>query len=200
MQLALRFAALCLLAPFVGSTQPAPNRSRDIAEGRAFFNRSCTMCHGLDGAAGDRGPALSGGRRFLRQSERDLFDAIRKGIPGTMMPPTDLGDAEVHKIVVYIRGLRATAFDAALPGDIRAGERIFWDKANCGECHMLRGRGGIMGPDLSDIGGTKTAVTLRDALTQPAPLVPRGYRPAQIITADGHKLIGLVRNENNFSI
>ena len=35
------------------------------------------MCHGLDGAAGDRAPALGAQRRYLRRTGPELFDAIK---------------------------------------------------------------------------------------------------------------------------
>jgi len=55
---------IVLLASAAG---PAPQSGQaDIAEGRRIYNRSCTVCHGLDGAVGDRGPALAGTRRYLR--------------------------------------------------------------------------------------------------------------------------------------
>src|SRR5574341_416294 len=91
------------------STNPLGRSEQVIAQGREIYNRSCTVCHGLDGAVGDRGPALAGTRRYLRTSDLDLFEAIRNGIPGTEMPPSGLPEADTWKVVAYIRGLRATA-------------------------------------------------------------------------------------------
>ena len=52
------------------------------------FNGVCTGCHGRDGAAGDRAPALGDpARKYLRNSDDEIFDAMRKGMPGTEMPP-----------------------------------------------------------------------------------------------------------------
>ena len=60
-------------------------------------------------------------------------------------------DAEVQQMVVYVRSLGRSA-PLALPGDARRGERLYAGKGKCANCHMLSGRGGRLGPDLSDIG------------------------------------------------
>ena len=79
---------------------PRDDRSAaQVAEGRRIYNQSCTVCHGLDGAAGDRGPALAGSRRYLRSSDESLFDSMRAGIAGTEMPPSGLPDADIRKVV-----------------------------------------------------------------------------------------------------
>src|SRR5437870_11152637 len=123
-------------------------------EGQELYNRTCTACHGYDGAPGERAPGLAAsGRRYLRTSEQDLFDAIEKGIPGTMMPASGLSEADARRVAAYIRSLRGTAADAPAKGDAARGEQIFWGKGGCNGCHMLQGKGGLSGPDLSNLGG-----------------------------------------------
>jgi putative heme-binding domain-containing protein len=172
----------------------------DAAAGRDLYNRSCTMCHGLDGAAGDRAPALGAQRRYLRVTERDLFDAIKHGIKGTMMPSSPLPEADVWKMVAYIRSLRATAIDNVVPGDVRVGEAVFNGKGGCAGCHMIRGRGGLIGPDLSNIAAERKVEDLREALTKPKPVPPRGYQPVRLRTVKGQAIRGVIKNENNFSL
>jgi cytochrome c oxidase cbb3-type subunit 3 len=179
---------------------PLAGDEQAIAQGRDLYQHSCTVCHGLDGAVGDRGPALAGARRYLRTTDQDLFDAIRQGIPGTDMPPSGLPEGDVWKVVAYIRSLRATAADAFVQGDIARGGEIFWGKGRCGHCHMIRGRGGLLGPDLTNIGGQRTLQFLRESLTKRRPRVPRGYQPVEVVTADGKRLSGVIKNENNFSM
>ncbi|MEZ5351289.1 MAG: carbohydrate-binding family 9-like protein [Bryobacteraceae bacterium] len=169
------------------------------AEGHTLYNRSCTMCHGLDGGPGDRAPALGGQRRYLRRTESDLFDAIKKGIPGTTMPASPMPPADVHKIVAYIRTLRASAIDVAVEGSVEHGAALFQSKG-CAGCHMVGGRGGIIGPDLSNIGGERKLDDLRRALTEARETIPREYRPVSILTKDGQRIDGVVKNENNFSL
>jgi putative heme-binding domain-containing protein len=187
--------------PQATSNVPRAGVSPEVAQqGRDIYNRSCTMCHGQDGTAGDRGPALAARRRYLRTSERDLFDAIKNGIAGTLMPASPLPDADVSKIVAYIRSLRATAIDSPFQGDVARGGEIFEGKGRCRECHMLNGRGGLLGPDLSNIAGERSVRFLHDSLTTVRTHIPQGYRPVQVVTMDGRRLRGVVKNEHNFSL
>jgi cytochrome c oxidase cbb3-type subunit III len=171
-----------------------------IPQGREIYNRSCTMCHGQDGTAGDRGPALAARRRYLRATERDLFDAIKHGIAGTLMPASPLPDSDVSKVVAYIRSLRATAIDAPVEGDVARGGQIFESKGRCRECHMLNGRGGLLGPDLSNIAGERSYRFLLESLTVIKPHIPQGYQPVRVLTTDGRRIRGVVKNEHNFSL
>lgn len=183
-----------------GKTNPLGLTEAVIAEGRQLYNRSCTMCHGLDGELGDRAPALKGTRRFRRSSDEDLFDAVKHGIQGTLMPASPLPENDVWKIVAYIRSMRASAFDAPLEGDPEKGRAVFWETAGCGGCHMIQGRGGLLGPDLSNAGGERTTLSLREALTKPRPHIPPGYRPAKVVTSAGETVEGMIKNEHNFSL
>jgi putative heme-binding domain-containing protein len=65
---------------------------------------------------------------------------------------------------------------------------------------MLNGRGGLLGPDLSNIAAERNARFLRESLTTPKPHIPNGYQPVRVVTADGRRIRGLVRNEHNFSL
>jgi cytochrome c oxidase cbb3-type subunit III len=181
-------------------TNPVGRSEQAIKEGHEIYTRGCTVCHGLNGAAGDRAPALGGGRSYVIRSDQDIFAAVQNGIPGSAMPASALQPMEIWKIVAYIRSLRATASDAFVPGDVAKGERIFWEKGGCGACHMIRGRGGISGPDLSNVGGERSLESIRDSLTKAKLQIPRGYQPVEIVTMDGRKLTGIAKNDNNFSL
>lgn len=175
-------------------------RAEDAAKGRELYNRNCTMCHGLDGSAGDRAPALGATRRYLRRTEEELFDAIKNGIPGTLMPPTALDPKEVRLIVAYIRSLRATAADSPVPGDVEKGSQVFFGKGGCAGCHTIDGRGGILGPELSNIGAERRIEALRDALTKRRETIPRGYVPVKVTLRKGPIIEGIVKNEHNSSL
>jgi len=202
----LLLATLCLTAQRSGRPaepdQPNPlGRSAEVVEaGKQLYNKSCTMCHGLDGTAGDRAPALAARRRYLRSTNGQLFDAIKKGIPGTAMPALPLSDDDVWKIVGYVRSLRATAVDEFVQGDVKHGESLFDGKAGCQSCHMIRGRGGLLGPDLSNIGSERSLAAIRSSLTEPAAGVPKGFQPVRAVTNAGAVIDGLVKNEDNFSL
>ncbi|HYM10765.1 MAG TPA: c-type cytochrome [Bryobacterales bacterium] len=200
-------AAVVLVAAAPAQQRSAPPKKNPLGsseqavrEGREIYNRSCTGCHGLNGAAGERGPALAGGRDYVRSTDGSIFEAVQTGIPGTQMPPSGLETMDIWKVVAYIRSLRASASDAFVPGDAAHGEQVFWGKGGCNSCHMIAGRGSILGPDLSNTGGERTLKEIHDALTQLRPQIPDGYRPAEVVTAKGRRFSGIIKNEDNFSL
>jgi mono/diheme cytochrome c family protein len=89
----------------------------DVAVGRTLFLRHCAACHGADG----RGlPAtvdwrvtdaawwprdLTRGVLLGGSSARDLALRIRAGMPGGLMPPTQLSDAETGALVAHVQRL-----------------------------------------------------------------------------------------------
>jgi cytochrome c oxidase cbb3-type subunit 3 len=200
--------------PSAANPNPFAGKAEGIAEGKELYDRTCTGCHGYDGTPGEQGPALgASGRRYLRNSDQEIFDAIRKGIPGTLMPPNGLSETDAWKVTAYIRSLRGTAIDAPTEGDVAHGEQIFWGKGGCGECHMIRGRGGLLGPDLSNLAGRRKLYSIRDALTKTehrvatdggrhdlnlAPMTT--YQAVRVVTKDGKTLSGVLMNEDNFSV
>jgi alcohol dehydrogenase (cytochrome c) len=90
--------------------------------------------------------------------------------------------------------------------DVAAGERIFAGKGNCLSCHMVRGRGGVLGPDLSRIGLDRTPEQLEQALRDPGipvRVVRRGAPAPSAVTVrlrDGQMIRGVTKNETAFDI
>jgi putative heme-binding domain-containing protein len=96
--------------------------------------------------------------------------------------------------------LRATAIESPVAGDVARGADIFENKGRCRECHMLNGRGGLLGPDLSTIANERSVKFLEESLTMAKPHIPQGYQPVQVVMADGKKIRGVLKNEHNFSL
>jgi putative heme-binding domain-containing protein len=199
-----------------GPPNPFAGNEAAIEEGRGLYNNTCTGCHGANGAAGEIGPGLAvPGHSYGRTSDAQIFDAIKNGIPNTPMPAHagKLTDDQIWKIAAYIRGLRGTAIDAPTPGDVAHGEAIFWGKGQCGTCHMMHGKGSVVGPDLSNIAGLRKTNSIIAALTkekhrvygaggaQPhkLPLLDQ-YPVVQVTLADGRTIRGVLRNQDTYSL
>lgn len=212
--LAMLLAAIPVYAqnnpPSPASQNPFAGNEQAVAEGREVFNRTCTACHGFDGAQGERAPALATlGRRYQRNTDAQIFDAIEHGIPGTQMPALGLPESDAWKVAAFLRSLRALAIEMPAAGDVAHGEEIFWNKGGCGACHMVRGKGGLTGPDLTNIASQLRLISIRDALTDPDYKVRGGgaglrpstrYQEVHIVTRDGQKISGVVLNEDSFSM
>lgn len=195
---------------------PFTGKPEAIEEGRTTFNTTCTTCHGVNGGSGEFAPGLAiPGRNYARRSDEQIFDAIKNGIQGTAMPAHAgrLNDDQIWKITAFIYGLRGTAIDAPRPGDVKAGEAVFWGKGECGTCHMVNGRGSVIGPDLTTIANLRKVNIIVDALTkennkdyppggyQTYQLTPlQSYPQIQVVTNAGRTIKGVLRNEDSFSL
>lgn len=199
-----------------GPPNPFAGNAAAVEEGRGIYNATCTGCHGANGSAGEIGPGLAvSGHSYARNSDAQIFDAIKNGIPNTPMPAHagKLSDDQIWKIAAYVRGLRGTAVDAPSPGDVAHGEEVFWGKGQCGTCHMMHGKGSVVGPDLSNIAGIRKTNSIIDALTkeqhrvygaggaQPHKLPTLDLYPVVRVTlADGKTVRGVLRNQDNYSL
>jgi putative heme-binding domain-containing protein len=106
-------------------------------------------------------------------------------------------DKDIWQTLAYVRTL--TGIPATAPtGDAASGERIF--RANCSSCHMVNGRGGQLGPDLSRIGSGRPRAGLAGKLRGTAGFMRPGYEPVTIVTRDGARIRGIKKNEDEFSL
>ncbi|MEX2261932.1 MAG: c-type cytochrome [Bryobacteraceae bacterium] len=173
--------------------------AKEIEAGRELFAGACSACHGPNGEGGV-GPSLSDGRRLRRLDSQELFNSIRNGVRGTDMPPFPLPDDQIRKMMAFVRSLSAPAADSGVPGDLPAGKQIFFGKGGCSNCHMIRGQGGFLGPDLTDIGARRSVKQLREGLLDPNARIAEGFRGVSVKARDGREIRGVARNFNNYSV
>jgi PQQ-dependent dehydrogenase (methanol/ethanol family) len=138
----------------------------DVARPETQFKQLCTGCHGEGGAGGDRAPALTNNRDLRSRSQSQIADLIRNGTPGGM-PGFHLPADQLQPLAAWVRSLNVSAFDDKPAGDSDAGKQLFLGPAQCATCHMVHGRGGTNGPDLSDIGRKSTVRELELVLENP---------------------------------
>jgi cytochrome c oxidase cbb3-type subunit 3 len=205
-----------LTMPVKGQEKPASNplarNSVAIKEGASLFRANCSPCHGLKAQGGGRGPDLSSNRWTHGSSDKDIFHTITEGVPGTEMPANGFEDSEIWAIIAYLRSL-APPKSPTLSGDRVKGEKIFTEKAGCAACHMVNGHGGLLGPDLSRVGASRSASYLIDSIREPSKELSDGmsdpnnhygqplvYDKVTVITASGRAITGVAKNEDTFSI
>jgi cytochrome c oxidase cbb3-type subunit 3 len=169
--------------------------------GQRTFTATCSACHGLDGRGGERAPNITGSAKLQHLSDTELASIVSNGIPAAGMPAfRSLGVSEVHAVVSYLRVLQGKKKSVALPGNPASGKDLFAGKAGCSSCHMVGGEGGFLGPDLSLYAATRSAPEVVDAITNPGKNAAVSQKSVVAVTRDDHRISGLVRNEDNFSI
>jgi cytochrome c oxidase cbb3-type subunit III len=189
---------------------PLAGNAQAIREGGSQFRADCALCHGLDARGGNRGPDLTRGTWAHGGTDADLFRTISLGIPGTLMPANDLSEAETWEIIAYLRSL-APSKPRDTSGDPKAGEEIFYGEGNCSLCHMVRGKGGRLGPDLTHVMNRRSPEFIEKKVRDPnanlSPTLmdsgkewPYDAQSVTIVTKDGQKIQGIIRNEDTFTI
>jgi cytochrome c oxidase cbb3-type subunit 3 len=181
---------------------PTQKNSKPVsARGRQTFASTCANCHGLDGRGGERAPNIAENPKVQRLSDAQIAHTIENGIPGTAMPSFhSLESSDVQAVVTYLRTLQGTKQTVKLPGDPVRGEATFFGKAGCSGCHMITGKGGFIASDLSSYGRTHAVEQIRSAITTPSPATDRQARLATATIRGGGKVVGRIRNEDNFSL
>ena len=196
--------------PFAGDTKAAK-------AGEYEFRINCALCHGLGAKGGGRGPDLTRAQKKFAHTDAEMFQIISNGIAGTAMPANGtngqgvgMTDEEIWQIITYIRSQEVKA-SAKSAGDAAHGKQLFYGDANCSVCHMVEGKGGRMGPDLTSVGGSRTREALIDSVRNPSRRLawglteatkefPQEYESVTVVTADGKKIRGVTLNEDSFSV
>ncbi|MEO2031756.1 MAG: PVC-type heme-binding CxxCH protein [Planctomycetaceae bacterium] len=86
------------------------------------------------------------------------------------------------------------ALDAVvLPPDLEAGRRIFHQTqlARCANCHRYRGRGNVVGPDLSNVSRGLDREKLLQSILEPSRQMAPEYQPRTIVLKDGLTITGI---------
>src|SRR2546429_4880710 len=159
---------LLMIGVFAASLQaqnknPLAGDPRAAKLGEFEFRANCAFCHGLGARGGGRGPDLTRAKKRHGSTDPDLFRTINEGVPGTAMPPNGatqqgvgMTEEEIWQVISYIRSVQVKA-PAQPAGNAAHGKELFYGSAACSTCHMIRGKGGRLGPDLSTTGSARSA-------------------------------------------
>jgi putative heme-binding domain-containing protein len=87
-------------------------------------------------------------------------------------------------------------------GDPARGRELFHDPrgAGCHRCHAVQGRGGAVGPDLSQAGEQFSRDQLAESVLFPSRAVREGYQQWVVVTRRGEAIVGLLKAEDADSL
>jgi len=184
--------------------------------GEYEFRANCAFCHGLGARGGGRGPDLARTPKKHGDSDQEIFTIISNGVPGTAMPPNGatqqgvgMTEEELWQVITYIRSVEHKPVE--MTGDSKRGRELFFGSAACSTCHMFKGQGGRLGPDLTASGTARSLDYLIDSIRYPSRRLAQGlgeamkefteeYETVSVVTADGTRLQGTLLNEDSFTI
>jgi cytochrome c oxidase cbb3-type subunit 3 len=196
----------CLLFGLMSITnlraqQPASTPTAADVQGSMLFASSCGSCHGSDGHGGEHAPDIATAPNVQRLSDSELIAITKNGVSGTGMPAFGwLGQEKLTAIVQYLRTLQGRRTDIKLPGNPKVGETLFFGGARCSECHMVNGKGGFIGSDLSLYGANESVDQIRSVILDPEKNLPPQKKATTVVTNTGQKFTGMLKVDDNFSV
>lgn len=182
-------------------TSNVKNSATQVAnsKGKALFESSCAVCHGLDGGGGEHAPKIGGASAAKSKPDSALAGILRDGIPSKGMPPfASLGDSKLQSILSYLRFLQGKNETRIDTGNPVQGKQIFFGKGGCVDCHAMHGEGHYLSTDLSDFAYDHDPADIRTAIIKPQEQVP--HTSARVTTSSDHQFSGIIRNESNSSL
>jgi cytochrome c oxidase cbb3-type subunit 3 len=113
-------------------------------------------------------------------------------------------------VITYIRSVQKKT-PAAVVGDAAHGRELFYGSAACSTCHMVQGKGGRLGPDLTGVAAARSNDYLVESLRNPSRRLAQGiseamkefseqYETVTVVDGSGQKFQGVVLNEDNFTL
>jgi cytochrome c oxidase cbb3-type subunit III len=191
------------------TSPPVGADAKAVTEGAVLFRQECVFCHGVGARGGMRGPDLTTGNWSHGGSAEELTATITDGVPGTAMPAhTHLKEEEIGQVVAYLRTLQQPAGPSR--GDAGRGETLFFGSGRCGACHLVKGRGGRVGPELTKVGSARSRTYLIESIREPARYLTehegtgeagaRRYDTVTAVTNEGKKIVGVAMNEDTFTV
>jgi putative heme-binding domain-containing protein len=191
-------------APPSAMKNPLEGNADAIRSGHDTYGSRCASCHGADAKGSARGSDLTllwaGG-----STDQAIFQSARRGLANTLLPHSFGPDREVWTILAYLRSMGTTAPAAA--GNPEAGGAIY--ASQCMSCHRVNGKGGRLGPDLSRVANTRSRPILAHKIRHASAyimavyqtgIVIDSFQPVTLVTKDGQRIRGVMKNEDAFSI
>jgi cytochrome c oxidase cbb3-type subunit III len=196
---------------------PFADNPKEAKLGEFQFRANCAFCHGLRAKGGGRGPDLTRVQKKHGNADADLFRTINEGVPGTAMPPNGatqqgvgMTPDEIWQVITYIRSVEVKNAGAIL-GIPSHGKELFYGSAGCSTCHMIAGKGGRLGPDLTAAGSARSVAYLKESVREPNKRLAEGiseamkefsqeYETVSVVTQDGTAFQGVVLNEDSFTV
>ena len=185
----------CASCALLGHAQTLPQ-----GKGKAEFQRICSNCHSVSMATSQR--------MDQAQWTGVVNDMVSKGAQGTQQ---DFDNIIAYLTANYGKSTPPTAAPktpapASVPlaaplSEAEIAKATGLIKANgCLSCHRVDNMGSYVGPDLSEIGASRSAADIQAALVSPSKDVRPENRSVRLVTKDGKTVTGRILNQDGFSV
>jgi cytochrome c551/c552 len=116
-----------------------------------FDKKGCVKCHAVNGKGGKMGPPLDKFNKkvspiFMAQSMWNHGPDMDKMMKKMRVRRLIFKENEMRDLLAYIRKRKVKKIFIS-PGDVNRGKKLFSEKG-CIKCHPIKGKGGMVAPDL----------------------------------------------------
>jgi putative heme-binding domain-containing protein len=193
--------SLCLAPLSARGQDHSEYAAADVTAGARVYGSMCVACHGVTGN-GVGGIDLRRGPLRRAGTDPAFREVVTTGIPGTGMPGFRLEPDELRALVAFVRvGLDPNAIPPTMAlGEPSRGRAVFEGEGKCLGCHRVHDKGAFVGPDLTEIGRTRTAVGIQRSLLDPTGSMRPINRPVEATTKTGRVIRGRRLNEDSYTV
>lgn len=150
-----------------------------------------------------------------------VTEGFKDEMPVVYEPPIALTADELASVVLYLQSIGGAPDPAAitippevrvqrlrrepaapwqpyLDGDTARGRALFFDRegpAACVTCHRVGAEGGVVGPELTAVAGTRTAAFIVESILEPSVSIANGYETVLVELTSGRLVDGVVRRQ-----
>jgi putative heme-binding domain-containing protein len=129
---------------------------------------------------------------------------------GATQQGVGMTEEEIWQVISYIRSVQVRT-PVQPTGNATRGKELFAGSAACATCHMIQGKGGRLGPDLTATGSARSVEYIVDSVRNPSRRLAQGiseamkefsqeYETVTVLDERGQKFQGVVLNEDSFTL
>ncbi|WP_318508445.1 c-type cytochrome [Bacillus sp. T3] len=124
-----------------------PKNQKAIEAGERIYQQQCSACHGDNGKGqgAKEGTALNNQHFLNTYTDKDLFNQVKYGREGSVMPAygANLSEEDINNVVAYMRNWQKKSIEMDVPekisGDPESGKKHY--DLFCASCHGIDGAG-----------------------------------------------------------
>jgi putative heme-binding domain-containing protein len=125
----------------------------------------------------------------------DVLAALDQPIPPPPAPTADRRFVQAWTMTDFVDAMEAVGHGR----NAARGRRLFTD-TGCAQCHRLKNEGGLVGPDLTSVGGRFDRRTLLESMIEPSKVIAEIYRSVTLTLKSGVILDGHIVSEDESSV
>lgn len=168
-----------------------------LLNSEAVPDRRTAAVRGLAGS-------LDGGKQLIDLAKTEQLPAVLRPAAAVALSTSRWDD--VRKAGAELLPLPKASGGQPLPplsellkkrGNADAGKAVFAAAGTCAKCHVVRGEGKAVGPDLSGIGAKLSKQALYESILAPSAAISHNYETYTLLTEDGRVITGLLVSQTD---